>query len=177
MSAMKHLFRRPLILAGVAALIAAGCIVSGQFVILINWGGIVSTNTQLNAETVDLTEDETWQDHQEDIQKIVDVKFETTVKNNAGSVATGQLYVSDQDGLTYGQLAGQATLILSGIEIPAGDSVMISFTESAQYQQNLQTLLDLAETGLFYLYGVAENTPFNIEIKQGSRILVTFAAG
>ncbi len=177
MSAMKRLFRRPLLVAGVVALIGAGCIVSGQFVILIIWGGIVSTDTQLNAETVDLTDDETWQEHQEDIQKIIDAKFETTIKNNAGTVATGQLYVSDQSGLTYGQLASEATLILSGIEIPAGDSVMIGFNDSVQYQQNLQTLLDLAETGLFHLYGVAENTPFNIEIKQGSRILVTFAAG
>lgn len=177
MSAMKRLFRHPLALAGVVALIAAGCIVSGQFVIVVNWGGIVSTNTQLNPETVDLTNNQTWQDHKDDIQKIIDAKFEMTIKNNANTVATGELYVSDQDGLSLGDLETSATRILFGIEIPAGDSVMISFTESAQYQENLETLLDLAETGLFYLYGVAENTPFNIEIMQGSRILVTFAAG
>ncbi|GAB4315013.1 MAG: hypothetical protein Kow0074_02370 [Candidatus Zixiibacteriota bacterium] len=177
MHMLNRLFRHPLLWAGAVALVLAGCIISGQFVIVVEWGGIVSTDTQLNDEFVDLTTNETWQDHKDDIQSIVDAKFEVTITNNLGTTASGEVYVSDQGNLTLEDLDTKATRILFGIEVPGNQSVTIGFNESAQYQENLQTLLDLAETGQFYLYGVAASTPFNIEIQQGSRILVTLSAG
>jgi hypothetical protein len=107
----------------------------------------------------------------------VDIKFKVTLENQLGTAATGEIWVSDQDNLTLGNLSDNATRILFGIEVPGNQSVMIDFDESTKFQENLQTLLDLAETGKFYLYGVAASTPFSINIPQGSRLLVTFSAG
>ena len=47
---MKSKGRRRLLSALVLGLLVAGCIVSGQFVVVINWGGMVSTDSNLKVE-------------------------------------------------------------------------------------------------------------------------------
>ena len=175
----KRLIRHPLALAGAVALLIAGCILSGQFVIIVEWtrSDKTSTETTINAEEVDLTGDETWQDHKDNIQNIVDVKFEATITNNLASEATGEIYVSANELTTLAQIQSQGTRVLHGIVVPASGTVTIEFNESTKYQEHLQELLDLVETGQFWLYGIAADTPFSITIKQGSRIMVTFSAG
>lgn len=174
----SRIVRHPLALAGAVALLMAGCILSGQFVILLDWGGLFSTNTTINADEIDLTNDETWQDHKDNIQNIIDVKFETTIFNGEASDATGEVYVSADELTTLAAIKSQGIRVLKGIIVPpAPDSIFIEFNESTQYQEHLQELLDLVESGHFWLYGIAAETPFSITIKQGSRILVTFSAG
>ncbi len=175
---MKRYFRRPLGMAVLAAgLMVAGCIVSGQFVVVIVWGGFASTDTSLNKETVDLTTNSTWEEHKDEIQDIIDVKFKVTIKNNAGSAATGEVYVSTVLYTTLADVRAHATRVLHGISVAPGATVTIGFDESAAYRENLDQLLSLVKDGKFYLYGIAENTPFNIEIMSGSQLLVTFSAG
>lgn len=174
---MKSIIRRPLALVCVLALLSAGCIISGQFVILFDWGGIASTDQALESEPIDLTSDETWQDHKDNIQNIVDVKFEVEIENLLGTTATGEVYMSATEYTTVAAVRANAIRILYGIEVPGNSSTTVSFEESAQYQENLSEALDLLETGQFYIYGIAENIPFSVNIPQGSRLLVTFSAG
>lgn len=174
---MKTIIRRPLVILCALGLLTAGCIISGQFVILIDWGGIVSTDQSLDWDEVDLTDDDTWQDHKDDIQNIIDVKFEVTIINNLGTVATGEVYLSPTLHGSITDVRNNAIRILHGIEVPANSTRTISFEESAAFQENLSAALDLVETGQFYIYGIAENVPFSIEIPHGSRLLITFSAG
>jgi len=160
-----------------AALVLTGCIVSGQFVVVIDWGGFVSTHESLNSEHIDLTTNETWNDHKDDIQNIVDVKFKVTIRNLASTPASGEVYVSKTSYSTAPAVKASATRILQGIVIPASSTRTIGFDESATYRENLDTLLDLVKDGQFYIYGIAGDPTFNIEIKTGSQLLVTFSAG
>ena len=161
-----------------AVLVLTGCIVSGQFVVVIDWGGLVSTDQSLNSEHVDLTTNPTWNDHKDDIQDIVDVKFKVTIQNLATTAATGEVYVSkDSHSTLAGLYAGGGTRILHGIVIDPSAERTIDFDESVTYREHLDELLGLVKDGKFYIYGIAENTPFNIEIKTGSQLLVTFSAG
>ena len=175
---MKRIARRSLgLLILAAALVLTGCIVSGQFVVVIDWGGFASTDDSLNSEHVDLTTNSTWNDHKDDIQDIVDVKFKVTIHNLATTAATGEVYVSTDSYSSLAAVKASATRILHGIAIDPGATRTIGFDESATYRENLDTLLALVKDGDFYIYGIAVNTPFNIEIMTGSQLLVTFSAG
>jgi hypothetical protein len=175
---IRRIARHPLTLAVLVALLAAGCILSGQFTIVINIEDeIAYVNQVLNSAVIDLTTDETWKDHKDDIQKIIDVKFEVTVENSTSSAVTGEVYVSENEYTTAADVQNNATLVLSGIVVEANDTRTISFTESAKYITNLSTLLDLVEKGNFYIYALAADTPYVIKVQSGARLLVTFSAG
>lgn len=168
----------PLALAGFLAILVVGCIVSGQFVIVINIEDEVAyVNNILSSAEVDLTDDDTWKKHKDDIQNIVDVKFEMTIKNDSATVASGQVYVSKSEYDDADSVKAKATLVLSGMMVKGGESRKIKFAESAQFITDLDKLLELVETGQFYVYALAEQPPFVIRVLAGSRLLVTFSAG
>lgn len=131
----------------------------------------------LNSEHVDLTTNSTWQDHKDNIKDIIDVKFKVTIKNFASDSAKGEVYVSKDAYSTLETVKASATRVLHGIAIGPGETRTIDFDESVAYRENLSTLLDLVKDGEFYAYGIAENTPFSIEIMTGSQLLITFSAG
>ncbi len=165
-------------------LLAAGCIVSGQFVVVIaGTSTITSDDETLDHLAVDLTDNETWQDHKDDIQAIVDVKFECEfVNNNLNSAAEGELYISTELYTTVEQVRTNATKVFGGLALEPSEVRSVSFSESADYIENLETVLDLLEGGQFYFYGIAAEAPFNITVrgvgnKQFPRFLITFSAG
>jgi hypothetical protein len=174
---LKRYSKQLLVAAGLLA-VAAGCIISGQFTILINIDNqMYFIDDVLNPGEVDLTDNGTWEKHKDEIQNIVDVKFEMSIQNETSSEVTGQVYVSTTEYTTVGDVQDNATLVLSGIVIGANDTRDIKFSESSQYITNLQTLLDLVEGGKFWVYGIAKDAPYTIRILGGTRLLVTFSAG
>jgi hypothetical protein len=175
---LRCIARHPIALLGIAALFAAGCIVSGQFTIVINIEDEIAYVDQvLNSEEIDLTDDDTWEEHKDDIQKIIDVKFELTLVNGTGGPVTGEIYVSETEYTSAADVQANALLVVSGVVVDANDTRTISFTESAQYISNLNELLDLVEQGHFFVYGLAADPPFVITVESGARLLVTFSAG
>lgn len=175
---LRRIVRHPVILAVAVALFAAGCILSGQFTIVISiQDEIAYVDQVLNSAEIDLTTNSTWDEHEDDIQNIIDVKFELTVENNTASAVTGQVYVSEDEYASAEDVQNNATLVLGGITIDANTTRTISFTESAKYIRNLPTLLSLVEKGHFFVYGLAEDAPFVITIQSGARLLITFSAG
>ncbi len=170
-------------------LFATGCLLSGQFIILYNFDeNIESDDDVLGSAHVDLTTDPTWEDHSDKIQGITDVKFEAKFVNNTGTEASGEVWISTVEYTTVAQVvgAGNATRILSGIAVPASGETDISFAESSEKIENLETVLDLLEGGNFWVYGIAADLPFDITItgidstdpdKVHARFLVTITAG
>lgn len=175
---MKRFLRHALALTGITAiLVLAGCIVSGQFVIVIPWGGEPSIDKPLYSKHIDLTGNSTWKDHKDDIKNIVDVKFKVVIQNTGGVRDTGAVYVSDSLYMTTEDVLAHATRILHGITVAPGETRTIGFDESVTYRENLAAFLSLVETGDFYLYGIATNLPFRLKINEGSQLLITFSAG
>ena len=175
---LLRIVRHPIALLGIVALLAAGCIVSGQFTIVINVDDeIAYVDEVLNSEEIDLTDDDTWEEHKDEIQNIIDVKFELTIQNSTSSSVTGEVYVSATEYTTAQGVQDNATLVISDVVIGPNATRTISFTESAKYIRNLKTLLDLVKEGHFFVYGLAADPPFVITIQSGARLLVTFSAG
>ena len=136
---LGRIVRHPVTLAVVVALFAAGCILSGQFTIVVNiQDEIAYVDQVLNSAEINLTTNSTWDDHKDDIQNIIDVKFELTVENNTASAVTGEVYVSENEYATAEDVQNNATLVLSGIVVDANDTrrrATFSFTVSRRIRR------------------------------------------
>lgn len=167
------------------ALLAAGCIISGQFILVYSGTATIeSTNSDLDPREVDITQEDLWQDHKDDIQGIEDIKFECEFVNNTDHTLHGELYISSVGYTTVQQVRDDAIRVFSGLEVLAGETKPVSFSESSAYIENLDTVLDLLESGHFWLYGIvpAEDEPYSMTIqgKDGDeflRLMITFSAG
>lgn len=168
------------------SLVVTGCIVSGQFIVLLaGTDTIESSDPDLDPLFVDVTEEDIWQDHSDEIQAIVDIKFECEfVNNNDSDSAHGELWISDVGYSTVEDVRENATRVFSGLALGPGGSKEVKFSESADYIENLDTVLDLLEEGQFYVYGIVppEDEPYSLTVRGiGSepycRFMITFSAG
>lgn len=167
----------------ILGVIVTGCILSGQFVMVIaGTSTIQSTDNNLDYLAVDLTTNDTWEEHKDDIQGIVDVKFECRFENNLASPADGELWISTELYGTVQQVRDNATRVFSGLNLGGNEDRDVSFSESADYIENLDVALDLLESGQFYVYGIAADVPFNVTVRgvgseDYARFMITFTAG
>ena len=165
------------------SLLVTGCIVSGQFIVLISGTNTIrSTDLLLEYVEVDLTDHDTWKDHQDKIQAIIDIKFECQFENNLPDSADGELWISTELYTTVTQVRDNATRVLHGLGLEGDEVRDVSFSESSTYIENLQTVLDLLETGHFYVYGIAADVPFDVTVRgvgteEYARFMITFSAG
>lgn len=146
-----------------------GCLLSGTYVITFEVGDeIVSTQDSVNSAAVDLSENATWKDHEDDIKYVDEVGFSFKVQNfNTTDSATGQLYITDNPNLTtVAQVRDNATLIVDGVLVGPGKTRHVTWNESLDYIVNLGVLKDQVESGTFHLYGICKDTPFHVEFKD-----------
>lgn len=142
-----------------------GCLLSGTYVITFEVEDeIISTQDEWNDAAVDLSDNDTWRDHEEDIKYVDEVGFTFWVENlNTTDSATGQLYITDVDTFTtIEQIRENATLIVDGIFLDPGGKRRILWNESFKYILNFPVIKAQVESGTFHLYGIARETPFHV---------------
>lgn len=183
---IKKFHAAPLIATLGLAFIVAGCILSGQFIVLLaGTDTIESSDPDLDPLFVDVTGEDIWVKHEDKIQGIVDIKFEAEFVNNSESdSAHGELWLSSEGYTTIEDVRDNATRVFSGLALGPGESKEVSFSESGAYIENLDTVLDLLETGQFYVYGIvpAEDEPYSLTVRgvgdeDFCRFMITFSAG
>lgn len=142
-----------------------GCLLSGTFVITFKVDEeIISTQDHWNYASVDLSENDTWADHEEDIKYIDEVGFTFKVQNlSTTDSATGQLYITDEPNLTdLDSIRAKATLIVDGVFLGPGETRHVLWDECFDYIKNPDVLKEQAESGAFHLYGICRKTPFHV---------------
>jgi hypothetical protein len=169
-----------LLSALLAMVIAAGCsVVTGTFIISIK---IDSYDINEDKEdfayfSVDLSQEEDWNKHKDDIKNIDNVGFQLWFNNTGDETVTGEIYASTMD-TVYNDTAavkGNATLIFSGLEIPPGVSY-VDWPTSLGYIHNLPTLRRIVETGLFTGYALTTTLPFTVTLDSATVIITLTAA-
>lgn len=159
------------------ALILAGCIVTGTFIADLMVRDLTFAATEnLYYEQVDLTENEDWDEHKDDIKSIDLVGFELWIENTSGSAQTFKGYIDDANNQLYQTQAlveANATIILDELTLAPGDNY-VSYPESFAYIKNLETMRTLLESGQFNVYGLATGGTFELD---SLRVVVTFTAG
>ncbi len=176
---MKLQMRMALIL-GLGMLFMAGCLITGSFVLSLKIDDeIYSSNAFFDADSVDLTVEQIWIDHQDDIKNISDVRFRATIFNETANQATGQVYFSSNGSYTTPdevRNAEDAFIVFGGMVIGPNDNLLVTFKESAKYRTNLDRALVLIEDGKFYLYVLTPEDLFELRAED-VYIMVTMDAG
>ncbi len=158
------------------ALLVTGCIVTGNILIVIELEDkTLTTNDSFDKWLVSKEEHSEWKDHADDIKHIVDVGFAVTLVNSASNVdATGEFYISKDGNLSADDLNSSNSavfIILSGLEVKAGETRQITWQESYDYLSNFKTLKKYGMDGEFWLYVKGVGTPLNLDIKKPAVIM------
>jgi hypothetical protein len=168
-----------LTMAAIAAVLA-GCIVSGTFVISeVIQGDEFSTGNGFYYHAVDLRDNETWQDHEDDIESIDVIGFEMWIHNFSASATTFNVWIDDinDDSLTsLASVQANATQIIEGLEIKPGAN-FVTYGKSLSVLTNTKTLKELMLAGRFHYYGQSSvggpNADYDID---SIRVIVTLSA-
>lgn len=171
---MRHVVRSPLaILAGLAILaFAGGCLVSGTEVFSIDIGDLAVSGQAFESVTVDLTEDDTYEDHKDEIKTIDRVGFTTQIDNITGTEAVIDLYFSATPGLV--NPATEATPLFLDVTVPPGGRT-ITYDESLDLLLNFEELQTVIEGGAITFYSNA-NGAFNL-LMNDVTMIITFTVG
>jgi hypothetical protein len=145
------------ILAVGLALLLAGCIVSGTFVLDYKiTDAELAKYDHLFYKLIDLTDEDVWQDHEENLDEVQSVGFEMWV-TNVGPQTTFDLYVDASADPVYtdtSDVADNATQVVRGLTLAADKQTHITYGSSFKYITNVNVLTKLARTGMFNFYAI-----------------------
>lgn len=127
--------------------------------------------------TVDLTGEDIWQDHKDDIDDIADISFTFKLANTGAGTLTGRVYVSSDSTLADTTAVDSlATIILDGISVAPGDTLQMTLAHYYDLLQNFDTLKELVKSGIFTAYAIVPNAPSDMEFFDVI-VVVTISAG
>ncbi len=167
-------------LALIAILSLAGCFIVAVTVVVdyeINSADLFQESDFLYFE-VNLTQDDTWNDHKDDIKYIDNVGFIMWAENNGASNASAELYIArtHSDAITtVADVRDSTTRVLSGLTLEPGENY-IDWASSLGYIENIDTLRAIVESGQFVIYATTTTLPFEVHI-DSAIVVVTGTAG
>ena len=171
----KYLWLLPVI---ILFLVSSCFLFSGTWVIIFGGDDIHIDELQsFYRFTVDLTEEEVWEDHKDDIDDIVDVSFTFKLANTGTDTLIGRVYVSSDSTLADTTAVDSlATIILGGISVAPGDTLQMTLAHYYDLLENFDTLKELVKSGVFTAYAIVPNAPNDMEFFDVI-VVVTISAG
>jgi hypothetical protein len=167
---------------GLALLAFVACnLVSGTFVVTVMYEDIdLATGDDFYYQAVDVTTEEDWEDHKDDIKDIDNIGFELWMDNNSGQAITSHIYVAPFSS-TLNATSTKAQVMADGIKVfslplPNQQDIFIGYAESFDYVSNIQQFRDLAESGQFKFFAFSDNSPIDFAI-DSAKVIVTVSAG
>jgi len=173
---MKNRFYVLFSLLAALTVLVSGCLLSGTFVMNLNLNEMIFASQTMYAQQIDVTTNQTWQNHKDQVKDITDIGFALKIENNSSLTAAGELYITDNGALTTpAEVKSNATLILTGISVAPNTTKTITWSESYQYIRNLATIKEQVRSGSFWVYALVDNAPLDLRVYNGS-LIVTFTA-
>ena len=175
--------RKNVVLLGLAAFVLlAGCgIVS--ITITIDEDFDVVGSGDFYYQSIDVTENEDWQDHEDDIEFVEMVTFDIWMTNNEETEVTFDGYVDDYDNTlcvtrSCFDASSTPTRILKDIVIPAGSSRHITPGQSLAFIENLDVMKARELDGQFHFYGISTGgTSVNFSVDSGTVFITLMVSG
>lgn len=164
------------ILALLAALLFAGCIVTGNVVVVIplepNPINLVGDD-DFYKWRASKDEHSDWEDHYEDINHIVDLGLSFTLTNNSSQTyAYGEIWISkDSTFQSAAEVKAGAIRVFSRLRVNAGKSTHITWSQSYQYLEHFDELKQYALDGYFWVYATAVSDDLDVTFKKPAVIL------
>ena len=172
---MRTILLRASVLLAALALVAAlgGCLISGTKVFSFSLGDINVTGNQFERDTIDLTNDDTYKEHKDEIRLIDRVGFTCKVVNNSANAAAVSMYFSTNAGLLDPET--QATPLFRNFQVAGSGTEDVTYDESLALIENFDALQAAVETGNITFY---TNSPGGLNMLIDDMVLiVTFTVG
>jgi hypothetical protein len=153
-----------------------GCLLSGTFVVNLQMDEMIFATSNFYQQNLDLTTNQTYNEHKDQIKDITDVGFALKIENNSNLTAGGELYITDDGNLTTpAEVKNNATVVLTGVSVEPNSTKSINWSESYQYVRNLDVIKEQVKSGSFWVYALVDHAPLNLRIYDAS-VIVSFAA-
>lgn len=154
----------------------SGCLLSGTFVVNLQMDEMVFASASFYKEHLDLTTNQTYNEHRDQIKDITDVGFALKIENNSNLTASGELYITDDGNLTTpAEVKNNGIVVLTGISVEPNSAKSINWSESYRYIRNLDVIKAQVKSGSFWVYALIDQAPLNLRIYDAS-VIVSFAA-
>jgi len=173
---IRNSFFRLMILA-LIGLFVSGCILSATFVIVEQF--YLAPKGGFYFYQIDLTTNDTWKDHNEDIQFIEAVGFEFYIDSDLEEDTRFSVYVDDYSGIGSDptSIPESADVVLDSLTIQTG-TTKISYSRTVGIVQHLDRLKKLAKTGKFDVYTTSSSGSIGESfIIDSAKVIVTLSAG
>lgn len=175
---MKNL--RLIVPALLLAFVMPGCVLtSGQFLIDFDLDDFTtSTSTAVTKEDVDLTTEEDYNDHKEELQGIADVAVLGKITNTGATAIGVQVWMTagTTTFTTPTEVTSGATMLWGPFNLTAGGSEQVDWDESAALfnAAGKQLLLDeIKGDGMFTIYAISDNVGiYSFTVDNGVLALV-----
>ena len=158
------------------AVFVSGCIISATFVIVKEFN--FPPREGFYFYQVDITTDETWQDHQDEIDIIEAVGFEFYIHSSASGDIAFSVFVDDFSGAGAdpSEVPTSADVVLDSLVISNGSS-KVSYSRTVGLIEHLDRLKELTRTGRFDVYTTSTGEVGGNFIIDSAKVIVTLSAG
>ncbi|KAA3636479.1 MAG: hypothetical protein DWP97_02635 [Calditrichaeota bacterium] len=165
-----------------AALVIGGCIVSGTFVVVESFS--FTPNNGFYVDWIDLTDNEDWEDHRENIDDIELVGFELWVTNNDPVDWSFYAFMDEYDTTCVDRTCAEGSttkfLVFDTLNVPGStgsQSVkLVSYAESFNHIANLTQIQQMVLDGTFNFYGFVDGGSGSINVIDSIKVIITVNA-
>jgi hypothetical protein len=170
---------RILLFALILALSVAsiGCLVSGQVTVVESIEIGATTDQSISKFNLDLNDNQDYGDHKDQILSVDEISLVAILTNRVDEEAIGTVYISDNPNLnTITDITDEtkATRIFTSPPVEGNGEVIVNWSDGFAHMSNTDVLIDqILGDGMFTVYGIAENTPFDLFIEAEVVITVT----
>ena len=164
------------VMALLVPIFIAGCVASGTIIIVFDIVEFVSSSTGMHVEEINLTENSDYQDNKGKIKSIDQVTVAGTLTNLEPADNQAEIWLAYTGSYaTPAEVRSNATRIFVSPVIPGGQELLINWADGLNHIENLDALKDAADEGLFWLYGLAADSPFTVQFNI--TLIITMTAG
>jgi hypothetical protein len=165
-----------LTLAVMLSVLIAGCLGTGTVTFKKDIDEFYSTSGFMHKEMIDLTTNKDYDDNKDRIKSIDQVSVVGWFVNDEPVDNYAEIYISEDGSFTEpAEVRENATRVYKSLVIPGGDSVFVDWADALPLIENLPYLKERVLDGRFWLYGLAENSPFAVHCRL--TLIVTFTVG
>jgi hypothetical protein len=160
-----------------AALLAAGCLISGQFLVNFDLGNVDVVASGVDGIGVDLNTIEEYADHKDKLKGLADIAILGTFVNTGVNDLAVEVWMTDEANpalTTPAAVMAAGTRVWGPFNLAAGATRTITWDESAALfgAGKAPLLAQIKGDGVFTLYALTQSGAYAFRIDNGKLIVV-----
>jgi hypothetical protein len=160
-----------------AIAVLAGCVGTGTITFKYEIDEFYSSGDYIEIREIDLTDNSDYNDNKDKIKSIDQVTVLGWIFNEEPVANQAEIWLSESELYPDADSVREyATRVFSVPAVPGNDSVFIDWENGLDHLENIPVLKDAADAGYFWLYGLAQNSPFAFRFRIGLVITMTVGA-